>query len=136
MKNEYQNIKILVVDDTAFMRAGLIKILIEMGFSKQHIHQCEDGTLATDYLRKTDIQFNIILSDWNMPNMNGIEFLKLVRSSPGPTASIPFVLITTVSEKDKVIEAIKYKVTGYILKPVARDALEETFERIFGADAD
>jgi len=136
VSQDYKHKKILIVDDTAFMRAGLIKILIELGFSKDNLRQCEDGNIAVDQLRKDDVVFDLILSDWNMPNMNGLELLKHVRSSGGKTATLPFVLITTVSEKEKVIEAINYKVTGYLLKPVASTALEENLRRIFGGDTD
>jgi len=135
VNQDYKNKKLLIVDDTAFMRAGLIKILIDLGFSKDNLRQCEDGNVAVEQLRKSDVKFDLILSDWNMPNMNGLELLKHVRNTPGPTATLPFVLITTVSEKEKVIEAINYKVTGYLLKPVVRASLEENLERIFDGGA-
>ncbi len=134
MLANYQNIKVLIVDDTAFMRAGLIKILIEMGFSKDNLVQSEDGLLAINQLQNSKAKFDVILSDWNMPNLNGLELLKHVRSGPESIAKLPFILITTVSEKDKVVEAIAHKVTGYLLKPVSRGPLEENLMQIFSED--
>ncbi len=124
--------KIFVVDDTAFMRAGLIKTLVELGCDKNKIVQFENGMEALTRMRE-NLPCDLILCDWNMPLITGIELLKQVRSEP-KWEHIPFVLITTESEKDKVIEAIQYKVNGYILKPVNIAKLKESLDNVFSED--
>lgn len=127
----YASKKIYVVDDTAFMRVGLIKILSELGFDKNKIQQFENGREAFESLRSAPNECDLILCDWNMPQMTGIDFLKLMRSLKFERPDIPFVLITTESEKDKVVEAIQYKVNGYLLKPINVEKLKSTLEDIF-----
>lgn len=134
MTKEFSNKKVLVIDDTAFLRASLIKDLIEMGFNKNFILECENGKVGQDFLNASAARaekFDLVLCDWNMPRLNGLDLLKLVRSSDQYFSTIPFVLITTVSEKDKIVEALKYQVTSYIIKPVQIKKLQETIERIF-----
>lgn len=113
------------------MRAGLVKQLIELGFDKNKILQYETGLAAIEAF-KTEMNVDIIFSDWNMPLMTGIELLKAVRNSDHPKSTLPIVMITTVSEKDKVIEALKFKLSGYIIKPVDKEKLTEVVESIFG----
>lgn len=131
MGTDYSYKKIYVVDDTAFMRVGLIKILGELGFDKNRIKQFENGREAFESLKNSPGDCDLILCDWNMPQMTGIDFLKLIRSAKFDRPDIPFILITTESEKDKVIEAIQYKVNGYLLKPVNPEKLKTTLEDIF-----
>jgi two-component system chemotaxis response regulator CheY len=134
MTKDFNNKKILVVDDTAFLRTSLIKDLVEMGFNKNYILECENGKLAYDFLVTSATRaerFDLVLCDWNMPRLNGLDLLKLVRSSDQYFSTIPFVLITTVSEKEKIVEALKYQVTSYIIKPVMIKKLKETIDRIF-----
>lgn len=133
MPQELKNIRIMVVDDTAFMRSTLVRLLLELGFHKDNIIQFENGRHALDRLKTSDEKFDLVLSDWNMPNLNGLEFLKLVRASNLYFRKIPFVLITTVSEKEKVVEAILFQVNGYLLKPLEMPKLKETLETIYKA---
>lgn len=97
-----------VVDDTAFMRTGLIKQLIELGFRKENIHQCENGRVALEGLQQTHA--DVVFSDWNMPEMNGIDFLRQLRALKSTASEVPVVMITTESERGKVVEALKYKI--------------------------
>ena len=127
--------RVFVVDDTSFMRAGLIKQLVELGFDKAKIFQYETGLAAIEAF-KTDFNVDIIFSDWNMPLMTGIELLKAIRTSDHPQATLPIVMITTVSEKDKVIEALKFKLSGYIIKPVDKEKLSEVIGNVFGDESD
>ncbi len=127
--------RVFVVDDTAFMRAGLIKLLVELGFDKAKIFQYETGLAAIEAF-KNESNVDIIFSDWNMPLMTGIELLKAIRTSTHPLASLPIVMITTVSEKDKVIEALKFKLSGYIIKPVDKEKLSGVIANVFGDESD
>lgn len=135
MNQDYSTKRILLIDDTAFLRAGLIKILIELGFNKLNIFEAEDGKKAGDLLKASQNnpadQFHLILSDWNMPNVSGLELLKQVRASTAYYKTVPFVLITTVSEKDKIIEALSFSLSGYLIKPLVKDKLQATLSSIF-----
>tara|TARA_R110000868_G_scaffold42681_16_gene144093 strand:- start:6914 stop:7327 length:414 start_codon:yes stop_codon:yes gene_type:complete len=133
-ESRYYRLKVLIVDDTAFMRNNLAKILVDLGFTAGLIHQADNGKggmFALEESEKEGIKnFDIVFCDWNMPKMNGIEMLKAVRASKEYFKSIPFVLVTTDSEKDKVIEAVQYKVSGYIIKPVDKETIEQTLSSL------
>lgn len=132
--SDFGSKKILIVDDTAFMRATLVKLLAELGFSKNKIVECENGLSAMNTL-KNDPHFDLVLTDWNMPELNGLGVIKAIRQLEGAVKNIPVVFVTTVSEKDKVIEAIKYRLSGYIIKPVDKTKLTETIDDVFLEEA-
>lgn len=135
MDNEYSKLKVIIVDDMSFMRTAIIKILLDLGFAEHNLYECENGKIALDLLRDSEPNmFDIILSDWNMPKLNGLECLKAVRRLSSSHNSIPYVLITTVSERNKVVEAINYKVSAYLLKPVEANKLKECFSDIFSIE--
>lgn len=134
MNATYFSKRVFVVDDTSFMRGSLIKILDSLGFDKGKITEFPNGRLALEKLSKAECQCDIILCDWNMPEMTGLELLKSVRTTGSKFKSIPFVLITTESEKEKVIEAIQYRLNGYILKPVDIETLKEKLDSIFSTE--
>lgn len=134
MSIPYFNKKVFVIDDTAFMRAGLIKILVELGFDKNKIYQFENGSKALEALKLSPSACDLILCDWNMPTMTGIDLLKHVRNLK--ISNAPFILITTESERDKVVEAIQYNVNGYILKPVSSEKILETIRNVFDIQGD
>lgn len=130
MKNSLEGKRAFVVDDTAFMRSALAKLLIELGFEKEKIEHFENGKEALEAaLERTP---DVIFSDWNMPILNGLEFLKILRGHRTAIAQVPVVMITTESERSKVVEALKYKISGYIIKPVQYLKLEEVVTSIFG----
>lgn len=131
MNKEFKHIRVMVVDDTAFMRSTLSRLLQELGFNKENIIQFENGRHALERLKTSEEKFDLVLSDWNMPNLNGLDFLKLVRASNSDYKKIPFVLITTVSEKEKVVEAILFQVNGYLLKPLEMPKFKETIDSIY-----
>ena len=135
MSTSFRDKHIFVVDDTAFMRAGLINILVNMGFDRQKITQFDSGLSALEGF-KSQAKVDLIFSDWNMPLMTGIELLKAIRTSGDSRRDIPIVMITTVSEKDKVIEALKFRLSGYILKPVEQTKVLEIVSGIFEAESD
>lgn len=121
-----KNLKILVVDDFSTMRQIVKKSLRQLGF--ENITEAVDGQEALTKL-KSD-QFNFIVSDWNMPNMMGIDLLKAVRSDSS-LKNIPFLMITAEAQKDNIIEAAKAGVSQYIIKPFTVDALQQKLEAIF-----
>ncbi len=119
-------IKILVVDDFSTMRRIVKNILKQLGY--ENIEEAEDGAQAYNKLKSGN--FGFVVSDWNMPNMDGLELLKKVRSDPD-LKGLPFLMVTAEAEKDKVIEAIKAGVSNYIVKPFTAEILKEKMDRIF-----
>jgi two-component system chemotaxis response regulator CheY len=116
---------VLVVDDFATMRRIIRNILRDLEFKK--ILEAEDGTAAVDILRTQKV--DLIISDWNMPKMTGLELLKWVRSNED-TKDIPFLMVTAEAQKENVIEAVKAKVSNYIVKPFTAQTLAEKLEKI------
>ncbi|WP_415716661.1 chemotaxis response regulator CheY [Maridesulfovibrio sp.] len=121
------SMKVLVVDDFATMRRIIKNILRQIGFT--NIVEADDGTTAWETLNKDDsIQF--IVSDWNMPQMTGIELLRKVRSSE-EFADIPFLMVTAEAQQENIIEAVQAKVSNYIVKPFTPDTLGQKINKIF-----
>lgn len=119
--------KILVVDDFPTMRRIVKTLFRQNGFS--NFVEAEDGQQAYEMLKKTpDIEF--IVSDWNMPNMTGIEFLKVVRADP-KFKHLPFLMVTAEAEKENIIEAVKSGVSNYVVKPFTGQTLGEKLAKIF-----
>ncbi len=121
------NMKILIVDDFSTMRKIIRNILTQLGF--KNILEADDGTTALDVLAKESV--DLIISDWNMPKMSGLELLKAIRSNPA-TQNLPFVMVTAEAQKENILEAIKYKVSQYIVKPFTPETLKEKLEKVFG----
>ena len=116
---------VLIVDDFATMRRILKDNLRRMGFSK--IVEAEDGCLALEELKKNEI--GLIISDWNMPNMNGLELLKSVRGDEG-LKHVPFIMVTAEGQKSNVVEAVQAGVTNYVVKPFPPKVLSEKLELV------
>ena len=109
--------KILIVDDLPSMRSDLVRILTELGFV--NMKQCEDGKLAWDHVRAealNDHFYDIIFSDINMPNMDGITLLKNLRGVES-YKKIPIFIVSTENEKSTIVQAIMSGATDYIIKP-------------------
>jgi len=117
--------KILVVDDLPTTRLFIKRLLKKIGF--EHIILAEDGESALNELKNTT--FDLILSDWQMPHMNGLELLNSVRKNASHR-NVPFIMITTETEKEKVIEAMKAGVDQYMIKPLNMDVLREKIEEV------
>ena len=133
MKRPIQEAKILIVDDTAFNRNSVIKILHELNVQKNHIIEAEDGLKALQLLENLTKQekiVDLIISDWNMPLMTGHDFLKKIRAHPIYTG-LPFILMTTDRERDKILQAIKLKVTNYLIKPITKELLQDKLKDLF-----
>lgn len=122
-----KNMKILVVDDFATMRRIVKNILAQLGF--KNIVEADDGTSAVKMLEQEKV--DMIISDWNMPKMTGLDLLKAVRAEPSWTA-IPFIMVTAEAQQDNIILAVKAKVSQYIVKPFTADTLGEKIDKIFG----
>jgi two-component system, chemotaxis family, chemotaxis protein CheY len=110
-KDLLQN-KILIVDDILSMRSLTKAILREAGFT--HVFDAPDGQEALKLMRK--VKVNIVVCDWNMPVMSGLEFFKAVQEEP-KLAGTPFIMLTSSSEGSKVKEAIDAGITSYMIKP-------------------
>lgn len=122
--------KLLIVDDMATMRRIVIKSCMELGF--QDFVEAADGAVAFEKLEESP-NIGLIICDWNMPNVTGIEFLKKVRTSE-PYSKIPFVLLTAESEVSQVKEALEAGVDNYIVKPFTVDILkrklQDTYKKV------
>lgn len=119
------SMKVLVVDDFATMRRIIKGALKQMGFSS--IIEADDGNSALRELKSQD--FGLILSDWNMPNMRGIDLLKAAKSDES-LKDIPFIMVTAAGQKDNVMEALQAGVSNYIMKPFTPQALEEKIKKV------
>jgi two-component system chemotaxis response regulator CheY len=117
---------ILVVDDFSTMRRIVKNCLKQLGF--ENITEAEDGSVALQKLGANEFKF--IISDWNMPNMMGIDLLKAVRGD-AKLKAIPFLMVTAEAQKENVIEAAKAGVSNYIIKPFTADVLQTKMEAIF-----
>jgi len=119
-------IKILVVDDFSTMRRIVKNILKQIGYTE--VDEAEDGNGALAKLRQD--KYDLIVSDWNMPNMTGLDLLKAIRAD-GALNGIPVLMVTAEAKKENVVEAIKAGVNNYIVKPFTAEVLREKIEKIF-----
>jgi two-component system, chemotaxis family, chemotaxis protein CheY len=119
------SIKVLVVDDFATMRRIVKGVLKQLGFS--NIFEAEDGSAALGELKKE--KFGLIVSDWNMPNMSGLDLLKAVRGDTD-LKTIPFLMVTAEGQKENVIEAVKAGVSNYIVKPFTPETFGEKLQKV------
>jgi two-component system, chemotaxis family, chemotaxis protein CheY len=112
--------RVLVVDDFATMRKIIKNVLKQI--SIDNVVEAENGKHALSVLRSDDIDF--IISDWIMPEMTGIEFLRACKEDE-TIKNIPFVMVTAEAQKDSVLEAIKSGVDNYIVKPFTPEKLKD-----------
>lgn len=120
------NMRILVVDDFATMRRIIKNILRQLGMT--NVVEADDGTTAWEVLNRDNIDF--VVSDWNMPQMTGIDLLRKVRSSE-EYADMPFLMVTAEAQQENIIEAVQAKVSNYIVKPFTPDTLKQKIDKIF-----
>ncbi len=120
------NMRVLIVDDFSTMRRIVRNILRQLGFT--NVVEADDGTTAWEVLNREKIEF--IVSDWNMPQMAGIDLLRKVRASE-QFADIPFLMVTAEAQQENIIEAVQAKVSNYIVKPFTADTMKQKIDKIF-----
>lgn len=123
-----ENTKFLVVDDFSTMRRIVRNLLKELGFT--NVQEAEDGVDALNKLRSE--QFDFVVSDWNMPNMTGIELLRAIRGD-ATLKHLPVLMVTAEAKKENIIEAAQAGASGYVVKPFTAATLDEKLKKIFAA---
>lgn len=121
-----KNMKFLVVDDFSTMRRIVRNLLKELGYT--NVDEAEDGVAALQKLHGGNFEF--VVTDWNMPNMTGIELLKAIRAD-GSLKHLPVLMITAEAKKENIVEAAQSGASGYIVKPFTAATLEEKMGKIF-----
>jgi two-component system, chemotaxis family, chemotaxis protein CheY len=120
------DLKFLVVDDFSTMRRIVRNLLKELGFTD--VDEAEDGIVALQKLRAGT--FDFVISDWNMPNMTGIELLRAIRADAG-LRHLPLLMVTAEAKKENIVEAAQAGASGYIVKPFTAATLDEKLNKIF-----
>ena len=121
-----KNMKILIVDDFSTMRRIIKNLLRDLGFN--NTTEADDGQTALPILQAGGIDF--LVTDWNMPGMQGIDLLKAVRADQ-KLASMPVLMVTAEQKREQIIEAAQAGVNGYIVKPFTAATLKEKIDKIF-----
>ena len=122
-----RNMRILVVDDAQTMRRIIVNLLRQLGFT--NMTESDDGTTAWEKLSTEHI--DLIISDWNMPKMTGIDLLKRVRESE-TYKNTPFIMVTAEGKRENVIAAVQAGVSNYIVKPFNAATLKEKMTKVIG----
>ncbi|MFA5826634.1 MAG: chemotaxis response regulator CheY [Gallionellaceae bacterium] len=121
------NMKILVVDDFSTMRRIVRNLLKELGFA--NVSEAEDGVDALNKLR-SEGNFEFVVSDWNMPNMTGIELLRNIRADAA-LKHLPVLMVTAEAKRENIIEAAQAGASGYVVKPFTAATLDEKLKKVF-----
>jgi len=121
-----KNMKFLVVDDFSTMRRIIRNLLKELEFT--NVEEAEDGLIGLNKLRGGNYDF--VVSDWNMPNMTGIEMLRGIRAD-ATLKHLPVLMVTAEAKKENIIEAAQAGADGYVVKPFTAAVLEEKLNKIF-----
>ncbi|HYQ38222.1 MAG TPA: chemotaxis response regulator CheY [Pseudomonas sp.] len=121
-----KNMSMLVVDDFPTMRRIVRSLLKELGFS--NVEEAEDGQDALNKLRAGNFEF--VVSDWNMPNLDGLEMLKQIRADD-KLKHLPVLMVTAEAKKENIIAAAQAGANGYVVKPFTAAILEEKLNKIF-----
>lgn len=121
-----KNMKFLVVDDFSTMRRIVRNLLKELGFT--NVDEAEDGVVALSKLKGGNFEF--VVSDWNMPNMTGLELLKAIRADAS-LKHLPVLMVTAEAKKENIIEAAQAGASGYVVKPFTAATLEEKLNKVF-----
>ncbi|OGW05397.1 MAG: histidine kinase [Nitrospinae bacterium RIFCSPLOWO2_01_FULL_39_10] len=121
------NMKVLLVDDFATMRKIVRNILGQLGI--KNVDEADDGSTALPKLKQN--KYDIVISDWNMPKMTGLDLLKAVRADEN-LKSLPFLMVTAEALKDNIVAAAQAGISDYVVKPFTAATLEEKLKKIFG----
>ena len=119
-------LRFLVVDDFSTMRRIVRNLLKELSIT--NVEEAEDGAVALQKLKSA--QFDFVVSDWNMPNMDGLTLLQSVRADPN-LRTLPFLMITPEAKKENIVAAAQAGASGYIVKPFTAGTLGEKLNKIF-----
>lgn len=122
------SMKVLIVDDYSTMRRIIRNLLREVGLA--NTVEADDGASALPILEAGDI--DLVITDWNMPAMTGIDLLKAVRSDPA-LESLPVLLVTAEAKRQQIIAAAEAGANGYIVKPFSAQTLKQKIDKIFAA---
>ena len=118
--------KILIVDDFSTMRRIIKNLLKDLGFS--NIQEADDGSTALPMLQQGD--FDFVVTDWNMPGMQGIDLLRAIRADD-KLKHLPVLMVTAEAKKEQIVAAAQAGVNGYVVKPFTAATLKEKLEKIF-----
>jgi len=121
-----KNMRILIVDDYSTMRRIIKNLMRELGFS--NLDEADDGTTALPMLKTG--KFDFLITDWNMPGMQGIDLLAEVRNDP-ELAEMPVLMVTAQAKKEEIVRAAQAGVNGYVVKPFTAETLKEKINKIF-----
>jgi len=121
-----KDMKILIVDDFSTMRRIIKNLLRDLGYT--NTQEADDGLTALPVLQSGG--FDFLVTDWNMPGMQGIDLLKTVRAD-GNLASLPVLMVTAEQKREQIVEAAEAGVNGYIVKPFTAQTLKEKIDKIF-----
>jgi two-component system chemotaxis response regulator CheY len=119
---------VLVVDDFLTMRRILKNILKQVGFS--NLHEAEDGSQALEIIKSGNPKIDLVIADWNMPKMTGIELLKIIRADES-TKAMPVIMVTAEAQKSRVLEAVQAGVSNYIVKPFTAETVKAKLDQVF-----
>jgi two-component system chemotaxis response regulator CheY len=120
------NTKFLVVDDFSTMRRIVRNLLKELGYT--NVDEAEDGVQALQKLRSD--KFDFVVSDWNMPNMDGLTMLQEIRKDPA-LSKLPVLMVTAEAKKENIVAAAQAGANGYVVKPFTAATLDEKLGKIF-----
>ncbi|MCC2614768.1 chemotaxis response regulator CheY [Aestuariibacter halophilus] len=121
-----KNMKILVVDDFSTMRRIIKNLLKDLGFT--NVQEADDGSTALPMLQQGD--FDFVVTDWNMPGMQGIDLLRAIRSDDN-LKHLPVLMVTAEAKKEQIVAAAQAGVNGYVVKPFTAATLKEKLDKIF-----
>ncbi|MCP5405124.1 MAG: chemotaxis response regulator CheY [Pseudomonadaceae bacterium] len=122
-----RNMRIMVIDDFQTMRRIIINLLRQLGFT--NMIEADDGSTAWDRLQTEKV--DLIISDWNMPKMTGMDLLRRVRADEQMRAT-PFIMVTAEGKRENVIAAVQAGVSNYIVKPFNAATLKEKLVKVIG----
>ncbi|MEI6895873.1 MAG: chemotaxis response regulator CheY [Psychromonas sp.] len=121
-----RNMKVLIVDDFSTMRRIIKNLLRDLGFT--NTFEADDGNTALPMLKEGGFEF--VVTDWNMPIMQGIDLLKEIRKDP-KLKHLPVLMVTAEAKREQIIEAAQAGVNGYIVKPFTAGTLKEKLDKVF-----
>lgn len=120
-----RDMKFLVVDDFATMRKIIVNLLRDFGITD--VWEADDGSSALPMLQNTD--FDFVITDYDMPNVSGIDLLKSIRSDK-KNKDIPVLIVTADAKRERIFEAVEAGVNGYIVKPFTGDILKTKIDKV------